>query len=210
MPEAPKFRRRKEARPAEILDAALDVFGEKGFAGARLDEIAKRAGVSKGALYLYYATKEEMFAAVITQAIAQDLVRVRSLTSGIRPFPNLVSSFLGLLVQTAASGRIPPIVRMVIAESRTFPDLARQWHDQVVAPMLAFLEGAIAEAQTRGEVRSGNPRFFAYELIGPLIIGILWNETFAPIGADPVDMAALRDQHVRTVVDGMLARDDRS
>ena len=62
---APKFRRRKEARPAEIVAAALEVFAEKGFAGARLDEIAARAGVSKGALYLYFETKEDLFRAVV-------------------------------------------------------------------------------------------------------------------------------------------------
>lgn len=204
MSEGPKFRRRKEARPAEILTAALDVFGEKGFAGARLDDIAKRAGISKGALYLYYATKEDLFAAVITQAIAKDLGRVRSLASNATSFSALMSDFLALLIEIAAQGRIPPIARMVISESRTFPDLAREWHDQVITPMLAFLTTAIREAQARGEVRDGDPRFFAYELIGPFVIGILWNETFAPIGAAPLDLQALRAQHVRTLVDGML------
>ncbi len=204
MPQSPKFRRRKDARPAEILDAALDVFAEKGFAGARLDEIARRAGVSKGALYLYYATKEDLFAAVIHQAIGVDLDHFRSAASGVRPFRALVSTFLELMVARADAGRIPPIVRMVIAESRTFPAPARQWHDRVVSPMLDFLAGAIAEAQVRGEVRPGDPRLFAYELIGPFVIGIVWNETFAPVGAAPVDLAALRTQHLRTLVEGMI------
>src|SRR5438552_5182133 len=93
-PGAPKFRRRKAARPGEIVGAALAVFAEKGFAAARLDEIAARAGVSKGSLYLYFATKEELFRAVVEQAIAPNVRAIRSrLVAHPGPFSELLKMF---------------------------------------------------------------------------------------------------------------------
>ena len=81
----PKFRRRPEARPAEILAAALEVFAERGFQAARLEEVAKRAGVSKGALYLYFETKADLFRAVVTTAISPNLEHVKALASSAAP-----------------------------------------------------------------------------------------------------------------------------
>src|SRR5438874_171360 len=78
----PRWRRRKDARPAEIVAAALEVFAEKGFAAARLDEIAARAGVSKGALYLYFATKQDLFAAVVRDAVAPNIEAVEAMVQG--------------------------------------------------------------------------------------------------------------------------------
>ncbi|MDB5497059.1 MAG: transcriptional regulator, TetR family, partial [Phenylobacterium sp.] len=78
-PGEPKFRRRKANRPGEIVDAAMAVFAERGFAAARLDEIARRAGVSKGALYLYFETKEDIFRAVVAQAIAPNMQAIRAI-----------------------------------------------------------------------------------------------------------------------------------
>src|SRR5437763_17205259 len=99
----PKWRRRKAARPAEIVEAAFAVFAEKGFAAARLDEIAARAGVSKGALYLYFETKEELFRAVVEQAIAPNLQAVRAMIAA-HPGPiwdllRLVPGRLALLLE---------------------------------------------------------------------------------------------------------------
>jgi AcrR family transcriptional regulator len=78
MDDAPRWRRRKTARPAEIAEAALDVFADKGFAGARLDDIASRAGISKGALYLYFETKEDIFRAVVRGAMAPNFDAIRA------------------------------------------------------------------------------------------------------------------------------------
>jgi len=178
----PKFRRRSAERPTEIVAAALDVFSDKGFAAARLDDIAKRAGVSKGALYLYYETKEDLFRAVVRQAVAPNLDRMRA---ALDAFPGPFPQFLGLFAQMIAAnlGRAPvgPIAKMIIGEGRNFPELARYWHDQVVAPMLAALAGAIARGQDRGEVRPGDPRLYAMQMAGPFLLAAIWRETFTPI-----------------------------
>ncbi len=201
-----KFRRRKEARPGEIVEAALALFSEKGFAATRLDEIAARAGVSKGALYLYFATKEEIFRAVVTQAVAPDLERVGAFARTHQgSFAELLQTVVRLFAKTAATGSIGPMAKAVISESRNFPELARHWHDAVVMPMLSLMAGAIARAQARGEVRPGDPRLYAMQVASPLLMGMLWRETFVPGGAEPFDLDKLAEQHVRTLLHGLAA-----
>lgn len=203
-PDPPKFRRRKDARPAEIVEAALAVFAEKGFAGARLDEIAARAGVSKGAIYLYFATKEEVFRAVVDLAVAPNLGAVRGMIAGHPgPFADLARGFAGMLGGVAQNTSLGGVVKMVIGEARNFPALARVWHDELVVHLVAALAGAIAAAQDRGEVRPGDPRAYALQLISPLLMAVLWRETFVPVGAQPFDIPAVLAQHVETMLRGM-------
>src|ERR1700750_719225 len=108
MDDAPKFRRRKTDRPGEIIGAALEVFAEKGFAAARLDEIARRAGVSKGALYLYFETKEDIFRAVVGQAIAPNLTVIKAMAAAHPgPLSDLVrgvTAHVAQVVQTQPLG----------------------------------------------------------------------------------------------------------
>ena len=202
---APKFRRRKEARPAEIVAAAFEVFAQKGFAGAKLDDIAARAGVSKGALYLYFETKEELFRAVVTQGVAPNVEAVLAMLAGhpgpIGPLLEMLAARMAEVVTTTPVGGL---VKMVIGEARNFPELAQVWHDQLVSKALGALTAAIAAAQARGEVRSGDPRMYALSVASPLLVGVIWRETFAPIGAEPFDMPALARQHVRAVLQGIL------
>ena len=92
----------------------------------------------------------------------------------------------------------------MIGESRNFPELARVWHDRLVSPALQLLSGLIARAQARGEIRAGDPRLQAFSLITPMLVGVIWRETFVPIGAPAFDLAALARQHLETVLDGLL------
>lgn len=201
----PKWQRRKTARPSEIIEAAMDVFVEKGFAAAKLDEIAKRAGVAKGTLYLYFETKQDVFRAVAIQAIEANLDKIEGKppTSG-----GSVAEVVPLLLARAAEkmkdGRVPAILRMIIAESQTFPDLARIWHDDVAARMLTMLTAVISAAQGRGEVRAGNPELQAFSILGPMIAGMLFNEVFGRSSSHAPDMTALAAQHADTVLQGLL------
>ncbi|MGZ6037671.1 MAG: TetR/AcrR family transcriptional regulator [Phenylobacterium sp.] len=203
-PGEPKFRRRKADRPGEIVQAAMEVFADRGFAAARLEEIARRAGVSKGALYLYFETKEEIFRAVVDQAIAPNMQAVRALVAAHPgPLPDLLrllAGRIGVLVETLSVGGV---IKMVIGEARNFPELARVWHDDLVAHILAALTDAIAAAQRRGEVRPGDPRGYALQIISPMLIALIWRETFVPVGAKPFDLPALMRQHVETMIQGL-------
>lgn len=204
----PKFRRRKADRPGEIVDAALAVFAERGFAAARLDDIARRAGVSKGALYLYFETKEEIFRAVVDQAIAPNMQVIRMMIAA-HPGPladllRLVGGRVAALIETLPVGGV---IKMVIAEAGNFPELARVWHDDLVAHILGALTDAIAAGQARGEVRPGDPRVYALQIIAPLLVGLIWGETFVPVGAPPFDLPAVARQHIETMIEGLKTRE---
>lgn len=200
----PKFRRRPADRPAEILAAALEVFAERGFHSARLEEVARRAGVSKGALYLYFETKADLFRAVVKDAVAPNIERVHAVASADIHFDQAVRIGLRMLAAKVISDRrITGVVKLVIAESRNHPELAAIWHETVVEPGIGLMTRLITEAQARGEVRAGDPRLFAFGVMGPMVLSMVWRETFEPVGAPSIDVVALADQHLDTVLAGM-------
>ena len=206
----PKFQRRADDRPREICAAALAVFTEKGFAAAKLDEIAKRAGVSKGTLYLYFKDKEELFRAVVRDNVSPNIDQVRdTILAADIPFAQIVPMFLARLSSVAGTVPLGAVVKMVIGESGNFPELARVWHDQVVSKALAVLVALIEKAQAKGEVRPGDPRFHAFTLMGPMLMGIIFREVLQPAGGAPVDIEALARQHAETVLAGLLTEQAR-
>ncbi len=210
-PGEPKFRRRKADRPGEIVDAAMAVFAERGFAAAKLEDIARRAEVSKGALYLYFETKEDIFRAVVDQAIAPNMQVMRAMVAS-HPGPladllRLLAERIGVLMETLPIGGV---VKMVIAEAGNFPELARVWYDDLVAQILGALTDAICAAQNRSEIRPGDPRAYALEIIAPMLVALIWRETFVPVGAAPFDLPALAQQHIETMIEGLKLREAQS
>jgi len=207
----PKWQRRAEDRPREICAAALEVFAEKGFASARLDEIAKRAGVSKGTLYLYFEDKEQLFRAVVRDTIAPnvEMLRAALIQTGL-PFAELIRLFVGKFVEMTGRMPVGAVVKMVISESRNFPELAKVWHDEVVSKGIGTVTALIEMAQARGEVRPGDPRLHAFTLMGPLMMGVIYRETLEPVGGEPLDLGALARQHAETVLAGLLTEGSRA
>jgi len=204
MTAEPKFRRRKADRPAEIVQAAMAVFAEKGFAAAKLDEIAARAGVSKGALYLYFETKEDLFRAVVRDAISPNLTVVKGLiASHPGPFEGLVRAVADRVATLVETTPLGGVAKMVIGEARNFPELARLWYDELVSQLIFAVAAAIEAAQTRGEVRPGNPRIYALQMASPLLMATLWRETFTPVGAPPFDIREVMAQHADTFLRGL-------
>ncbi|MFL6749425.1 MAG: TetR/AcrR family transcriptional regulator [Sphingomicrobium sp.] len=202
----PKWQRRAEERPREICAAALQVFAEKGFAAAKLDEIAKRAGVSKGTLYLYFTDKEQLFRAVVRDTVVPNVENLRAalIQTGL-PFADLIRLFLGQFVEIASRVPVGAVAKMVISESRNFPELAKVWHDEVVSKGIGTVTALIEMGQARGEVRDGDARLHAFTLMGPMLMGLLYRETLEPVGGAPLDFAALARQHAETVLSGLLA-----
>jgi hypothetical protein len=98
------------------------------------------------------------------------------------------------------------VVKMVIAEAGNFPALAKVWHDDLVAHILGAMTDAIRAAQSRGEVRPGDPRIYALEVIGPMLVALIWRETFVPVGAEPFDLRTVARQHVETMIEGLKLR----
>lgn len=208
---APKFRRRKAERPEEIVSAAMAVFAEKGFAAARLDEIARRAGVSKGAVYLYFETKEDIFRAVVERAISPNIGMIKAMAAAHPgPLADLLRGVAGHIAGVVETTPLGGVMKMVVGEARNFPELARVWHDELIVHALSAMATAIESAQARGEVKPGDPRAYALQLISPLLVGVLWRETFVPVGARPFDLKALLSQHIDTLLCGMLTEGARA
>ena len=201
--------RRKDARPSEIVEAALGLFIERGFGATKMEDVARSAGVAKGTLFVYFPTKEDLFRAAARQVLALNLdPLLQAIARADRPVVELIPA---LLKQAAFVGgtRIPAIVRMLIAESRMFPDLARVWHDEVVSKALAHVIAAIERGQAAGELRPGNARLYAFSLVGPMLAGVLFREIFAGAEAELPDLHALAAQHAETILGGMRAEEKR-
>jgi AcrR family transcriptional regulator len=203
----PKWRRRKAARPGEMIDAAMGVFAERGFALAKLDDIARRAGVAKGSLYLYFDTKEALFRAVVRERLVPAVsgVLAAAQTQG-GPFAEVAPRLLAGAAMALSQPRVAALARMVIGEAKTFPDLATIWHDEVVGPLLAAVSARIAAAQAAGEIRPGDPRTHAFSLVGPMLMATLFREVFEGVAADPPDLAQVAAQHARSLLDGLILR----
>ncbi len=200
------WRRRKQARPAEITAAALEAFADHGFAAARLDDVARRAGIAKGSIYRYFSTKEELFRAVVRSAVVLNVEAVRGAAdSDDGSFSEFVPRLLTAAAAVLSRPLIARFVRLVIGESRNVPDVARIWHDEVVAPVIGAVTRVIARAQAAGEVRDGDPRLFAFTLVGPLFTALLFREAFGEASNNLPVLARLADQHGQIALCGLLA-----
>ncbi len=167
---APIRQRRKEARPQELLDAALALFVEKGFAATRIDDVAQRAGVSKGTLYLYYSSKEELFKAVVRHNLGGLITAGQEALS---QFPGSTSELMSHLLRTwwqrVGSTPAAGIHKIVLAEARNFPELAQFYSDEVVLPANALLCAVVQRGIDLGEFRAMPLAHVAQALIAPLI-----------------------------------------
>ena len=190
-----RWRRRREARPGEITQAALAVFAQRGFAAARMADIADRAGLSKAALYVYFPTKAELFRAVLTHHAAPRLQAVREMGAAPPSFAAALDTILDALVGLAQAPELRKLARMVATESGNFPELASLWREKVVSPSIGAVTAAVARAQTQGEVGAGDPRLLAFSIVGPLVVGLLWREVMEPSGGEALDVEALARQH---------------
>src|SRR5690348_7307526 len=123
--QATRWRRRKEARPAEILEAALGFFKERGFAATRLEDVAARAGVTKGTIYLYYPSKEELFKAVVRGELLPNIERMETALSEPGPAAALLERLFTIWARDFAPSPASVIPKLVISEAGNFPELAR-------------------------------------------------------------------------------------
>lgn len=167
---APPRQRRKDARPQELLDAALDLFVERGFAATRTEDVALRAGVSKGTLYLYYPSKEELLKAVIRHHVVNQIAEGAQVC---RDFAGPSAELLALVLrmwwerigETQASG----IVKLMTCEVRNFPEIAQFYVDEVVLPSNRILADVIQRGIDRGEFRAVVVADTVHALVGPLV-----------------------------------------
>lgn len=200
---APRRERRKESRPAELLAAALDLFVERGYAATRLDDIASRAGVSKGTLYLYFANKEELFKALVRENIVSRLDRFRAeLDGSSAPASALVGLFLHRWWREFGATRLAGIAKLVMSEAGNFPEVARFFHDEVIRPNGELFSSILARGISSGEFRPIDVETAAQLWISPLVMKAMWTRSFELCCAEgaPVDPQRLIDAHLDLIL----------
>lgn len=196
--EPPALRtRRKEARPAELLAAALDCFVEKGFAATRMDDIARRAGVAKGTFYLYFPSKQAVFEALVRESL---LPRVAALEAASRAAggsaSNRLRHLLASLAPIVTNPHIVALPKLVIAEAGNFPDMARFYRQEVIGRALALLTGLLRDGVAAGEFRPmPDAEMTARLFMAPVLLAALWQASFAPVEEAPLPVERLLATH---------------
>jgi AcrR family transcriptional regulator len=189
--------RRKEARPAELLEAALTTFQAKGFAATRMEDIATAAGVAKGTVYLYYPSKQAIFEALVRERLLPNLGRVQEHLAASPPGAAAQLRTLAMAVARMASDqRIIAVPRLVLAEAANFPDLARFYREEVIARGLALVGGIVARGVAAGEFREVDPDLAARIFMAPMLLSALWQATFAPVEGAPIPPEQLIELHL--------------
>lgn len=176
----PRFQRRKEDRPQEITDAAFEVFARKGYSRARVEEVAKKAGVSKGLLYVYFRTKEELFKAVIRSVVVR---RVDALLQAVETTELSSEEFirgplLDFMKQVPGSP-ITIVIKLLIAEGQRHPDLVDFYWENVVARGLTAISGFIRRGVERGEFRETAVTDMPQVVLAPMMLSMIWRLVFA-------------------------------
>ncbi len=209
VPAAPARRRRKEARPAELLAAALDLFVERGFAATRLDEVAARAGVSKGTLYLYFASKEELFKAVIRQGILPVLEEGEEMLAQHRGdaaslLQDLMRRWWDLTGNTPLGG----VPKLMISEAGNFPEVARYYHENVIQRVHDLLGNVLRRGIENREFRPVNIESAIDVISAPMLMLSIWQHSMAPCSCGGMeDPETYLRTHVDLLLNGLRAKE---
>ena len=195
-----RWRRRKEARPAEILAAALKIYTSRGFAATRLEEVAKMAGISKGTLYLYFESKEALFKAVISEFVVPQIARAEEAAADYQGsikelMLQLTEQWKTNVLQTDISG----IPKIMMAEASNFPDLAKFYLENVIQRTHSFAEKLIKLGIERGEFRQCDPKYIVRVFITPMVFSAIWKHSMAPFDSE-YDM----NEYINNAVDNFM------
>lgn len=204
-PAPKRRRRRKDARPAELIEAGLAEFAEKGFAGTRMEDIAARADVVKGTIYLYFDNKEALFREAIRSRIEPTISDMKGVVDA---WPGDTESLLRLVFRTLYEklvlGDIRVILRILVSEGPRFPEIVEFYHAHTVKAGKAMLETILKRGVERGEFRDDLPVDQPIVVVAPAIAAALWRLTFEP--HDPLDIDAYSAAHADIVLNGLLKR----
>ena len=201
-------RRRKECRPAQLLAAALDLFVEKGFAATRLDDVAARAGVSKGTVYLYFPSKDELFKAVIREGILPALAEGQTIVaqhSGDTAslLRQIAHAWWRLIGGTPLAG----VPKLMISECRNFPEVAQFYFDNVIVPFRRLVGSVIERGIGRGEFAPVEVESAIEAVFSPLLLLVIWRFSMAACCRGmPTDPDEFIERHLSIVLNGLVRR----
>lgn len=188
--QGPRWKRRKDARPQEVLDAALALFAERGYAQTRLDDVAAKAGISKGTVYLYFASKQDLFEAVIQEKVTPWLEAIAARTiNDQEPTEKVLRDFMGWGWQQFLETKLFLIARVVLAESSNFPSLAQAYMREVMEPIHDHMMMLLQRGVTRGEVHGEISRERVKVMLAPLSWLSIWRGALLTQIDPPIDEA---------------------
>jgi AcrR family transcriptional regulator len=197
--------RRRQHRLAEILKAGFEEFAERGYAAARLEDVSERVSLTRGAIYLYFKDKEQLFRAVVRSVIQPALQQVRSVSAR---FDGPIEELLRLLLTTfyreiARDRRRSRLLRVLVAEGPNFPELTEFYYREVIQPGIGCLKSAIKRGIDRGEFRPCLVRDFPQLVIGPVIAAVIWSLLFGK--EHPLDLDRYSRAHFDLLMNGLKA-----
>jgi AcrR family transcriptional regulator len=198
-----RWRRRKQARPGEILAAALACFKERGFAGTRLEDVAKKAGVTKGTIYLYYPSKEDLFEAVVRHEVTPNIDRLEAILDEPGPASAMLERIVSFWAQTVAPSPLSVIPKIVIGEAGNFPELARFFLEAGPHRMLRLIASILRRGIARGEFRPVDVEHVVYCVIAPMVFSVLWQHSLGPHDDQPLDVQAVCRAHLDLLLHGL-------
>lgn len=204
-----KRERRKDARPGELLAAALELFVEKGFAATRAEEVAKLAGVSKGTLFLYFSSKEELFKAVVRENISG---RFSEWSNELETFQGNSSDLLRYCMtawwERVGSTKASGISKLMMSEAGNFPDLAAFYQEEVVQPGNQLIRRVLQRGVDSGEFRELDVEYGVYLLLAPMMFLALWRHSIGHCVAANADLDPITylNTHIDNLLLGLTAR----
>jgi len=202
--DKPRWERRKESRPSELLDAALDLFIEHGFNATRLEDVAQRAGVSKGTLYIYFTNKEELFKAVIRKGMVPYLQRAEQL---IDDYHGSSRDLIKLIIKgwwdSIGATRLSGISKLVVAESGNFPELARFYLEEVIHRGQGICARALQRGIDSGEFRKMDVNYALRIVIAPIVFLLIWKHSLLPYERKALDVERYLKTHLEILFDGI-------
>lgn len=201
-----RWRRRKHARPSEIAAAALEVFAERGFSAARLEDVAARAGVSKGTVYLYFASKEELLKSVVRESLLPNLAEAERMAQGFSgTTPELLARLLTRIGGVIAGTKIGAIPKIIISESGNFPELARFYLREVIHRGFRLFGAVLERGVARGEFRAVDVPNALRVLASAMLFLAVWKHAMEPNDTQRLDTDAYLRAYVDVVLRGIAA-----
>lgn len=206
-PFKPKWERRKDARPQELLDAALNHFVERGFAATRLDDVARAAGVSKGTLYLYFASKEELFKAVVRESVVPLIGEAEEMIEQFEGDSEaLFRTIMGAWWEKMGCTKLSGLPKLMMAEAGNFPELARFYQEEVIDRGERMVTSILKRGVARKEIRPVDFEITPRILIAPIIMMMMWKHSNGVCQVDASQLDRYFQEYLELALRGVLLK----
>ncbi|MEZ5568606.1 MAG: TetR/AcrR family transcriptional regulator [Halioglobus sp.] len=202
MPRA-RTQHAKQDRRRQLLAASLDEFFASGFAASRMEDIARRAGLSKGTLYLYFDSKEALFQALIEELAVPNIAQLEAISGQAPSLEDAINGIADFAPQVIRQSDMPRLLKVLIGDSHRFPDLIKAYRRSVVERVLTAMTTMLERSAARGELDIENAGLLARLVLAPILFSAIWQALFANEDTDDVDLEALFALHARLMLGGL-------